>query len=143
MASPTMSGPGSPPQVVIAHMDGRRSRGYVFDFSPMRDRCRIFPSATASGGQGELVDLKALKAIFFLGESSGKQITTQPGGTGHGRKLEVLFADGEHIEGTTEGYSRDRLGFFMVPDDTTTKDPTVNILRIFVINANVKQVRWL
>ena len=143
MASPTMSGPGSPPQVVIAHLDGRRSRGYVFDFSPMRDRCRIFPSATASGDKGELVDLKTLKAIFFLGETAAEQITTRPGGTSHGRKIEVGFSDGEKMQGSTEGYSPNRLGFFMVPDDTTTKDPAVNVLRIFVINANVKQVRWL
>ena len=143
MASPTMSRPGSPPQVVIAHIDGRRSRGYVFDFSPMRDRCRIFPSATASGDKGELVDLKKLKAIFFLGESSEEQITTRPGASSHGRKIEVVFSDGEKLQGSTEGYSPNRLGFFMVPGDPTTMVSTVMILRIFVINANVKQVSWL
>jgi hypothetical protein len=42
------------------------------------------------------------------------------------------------LEGTTEGYSKDRLGFFMVPED-----PTGKILRVFVINQNVKEVKWI
>ena len=56
----------------------------------------------------------------------------------HGRKIEATFSDGERLTGTTEGYSRDRLGFFMAP-----VDPTGKILRIFVINANVTNVRWV
>ncbi|MBI4463382.1 MAG: hypothetical protein HY647_01650 [Acidobacteria bacterium] len=138
MASPTAPRP-SPPQVVIAQLNGKRSRGYAFDFSPMRDRCRIFPSATASSDQGEMVELKTLKAIFFLNEPSGEQPTAaQPSSASHGRKIEVMFSDGERMQGTTEGYSRERQGFFMIPED-----PSGKILRIFVINANVKQVRWL
>ena len=54
------------------------------------------------------------------------------------RKLEVIFADKERLEGTTEGYSKDRQGFFMVPED-----PTGKILRVYIINANVKSVKWL
>lgn len=54
------------------------------------------------------------------------------------RKLEVIFADKERLEGTTDGYSHDRLGFFMVPED-----PTGKILRVFIINAHVKSVKWL
>jgi hypothetical protein len=54
------------------------------------------------------------------------------------RRLEVIFHDKERLEGTTEGYSKDRLGFFMVPED-----PTGKILRVFVINKNVKEVKWI
>ena len=49
MVPPTMK-QATPPQVVIAFLDGRRVRGYVFDFSPMRDQCRIFPSPTLESG---------------------------------------------------------------------------------------------
>ena len=137
MASPTAPRT-SAPQVIIAHLDGKRSRGYVFDFSPMRDQCRVFPSATAAGDQGEIIDLKTLKAVFFLNEPSGEQPSAQPSGPSHGRKVEVVFSDGERMQGATQGYSPERLGFFMVPED-----PTGKILRAFIINANVKQVRWL
>ena len=139
MASPTMK-QSTPPQVVIAFLDGRRVRGYVFDFSPMRDQCRIFPSPTARANEGELVDLKTLKAIFFLQEPVGEATTnaSNPPSATSGRKIEVIFSDGERLEGTTQGYSRERLGFFMVPED-----PTRKIIRVFVVNTNVRNVRWL
>jgi Family of unknown function (DUF6982) len=131
-----------PPKVVIAYLDGRRVQGYVFDFSPVREACRVFPSQTAQAGQGETVDLKTLKAIFFLQDSAP---ATEPGMAPpkptvatQRRRLEVIFQDKERLEGSTEGYSKDRLGFFMVPED-----PTGKILRVFVINRNVKEVKWM
>ena len=138
MATPTGARPAHP-QVVIAFLGGRRARGYVFDFLPTRDRCRLFPSQTAKQEEGELVNFSELKAIFFLRETTDETTTQAPTPTSvNRRKLEVIFADKERLEGTTEGYSRERLGFFMVPDD-----PTGKIIRVFVINANVKSVKWL
>jgi hypothetical protein len=151
-----------PPKVVIAHLDGRRTQGYVFDFSPLRDSCKLFPSQTAQAGQGETVEVKSLKAIFFLRDAgvepppvvsaaTGKPVillgpatppappaAVKPPAGPQRRRLEVIFQDKERLEGTTEGYSRDRLGFFMVPED-----PTGKILRVFVINRNVKEVKWI
>lgn len=139
MSSPTPGGARAP-KVVIAYLDGRRVQGYVFDFSPVRETCRVFPSQTAQAGEGEVVDLKKLKAIFFLRDQAG-----EPGATAtrapvasQRRRLEVHFQDKEVLEGTTEGYSKDRQGFFMVPED-----PTGKILRVFVINRNVKEVKWV
>jgi hypothetical protein len=139
VGGPPMTGQRAP-KVVIAFLDGRRVQGYVFDFSPMRETCRVFPSQTAQVGEGEVVELKKLKAIFFL-----KDVATDPGTTAvqspvasQRRRLEVFFHDKERLEGTTEGYSKERPGFFMVPED-----PTGKILRVFVINRNVKEVKWL
>ena len=142
MGTPGAAG-AKPPKVVIAYLDGRRVQGYVFDFSPVKDACRIFPSQTAQAGQGELVDLKTLKAIFFLHESTlatelGVASAPKPAAQPQRRRIEVIFQDKERLEGTTEGYSKDRLGFFMVPED-----PTGKILRVFVINRNVKEVKWM
>ncbi len=128
------------PQVVIAYLDGRRVRGYVFDFSPMRATCKVFSSPAAHAQEGELVELRNLKAIFFLQDTSGDG-AEQPVRTSvnaQRRQLEVLFRDGEHLQGATEGYSKERLGFFMVPED-----PTGKILRVFVVNVNVKEVKWI
>jgi hypothetical protein len=133
-------GTGKAPQVVIAYLDGRRVRGCVFDFSPMRDTCRVFPSQTAQAGEGEVVDLKKLKAIFFLLDAAPDSTSTSTKSTGamQRRRLQVSFSDGERLEGTTEGYSKERQGFFMVPED-----PSGKILRVYVVNANVKEVKWL
>ena len=59
-------------------------------------------------------------------------------GVVHGRKLEVSFSDKERLVGSTEGYSPNRLGFFFFPANSAS-----NVLRVFVVNANVRQVRWL
>ncbi|OFV93346.1 MAG: hypothetical protein A3F68_07380 [Acidobacteria bacterium RIFCSPLOWO2_12_FULL_54_10] len=124
---------------MIAYLDGRRVRGYVLDFLPTRDRCKVFPSQTAKASEGEVADFRNLKAIFFLKEASAETVTAglkpMPAA---GRRIEVIFPDKERLEGTTQGYSKDRLGFFMVPED-----PTGKILRAFIINANVKSVKWL
>jgi hypothetical protein len=127
------------PKVVIAYLDGRRVQGYVFDFSPQREACRVFPSQTAQAGEGEVVEMKKLKAIFFLQDVSGDPAAAPkaPMAT-HRRRLEVIFHDNERLEGTTEGYSKDRQGFFMVPED-----PTGKILRVYVVNRNVKEVKWV
>ncbi|MGH9785636.1 MAG: DUF6982 domain-containing protein, partial [Terriglobia bacterium] len=106
--------------------------------------CKLFPSAAAKAEEGLEVELRKLKAIFFLKEAPGApgetspSLPTQAAPATNRRKLEVIFADKERLEGTTEGYSKDRQGFFMVPDD-----PTGKILRVYVLNANVKSVKWL
>ena len=139
MGSPMVAS-AKAPKVVIAYLDGRRVQGYVFDFSPLRETCRVFPSQTAQAGEGEVVELKNLKAIFFLQEVVGEPgaTATKPPVATHRRRLEVRFHDKELLEGTTEGYGKDRQGFFMVPED-----PTGKILRVFVINRNVKEVKWV
>jgi len=141
VASPTLPA-AKAPKVVIAYLDGRRVQGFVFDFSPLREACKIFPSQTAQAGQGEAVLMKDLKAIFFLQDAAGAEAeaaaTPKPAVAMQRRRLEVFFHDKERLEGTTEGYSKDRLGFFMVPED-----PTGKILRVFVVNRNVKEVKWI
>ena len=135
MATPLIGRPKAP-LVVIAHLDGRRSQGYVFDFLPTKDRCKIFPSANARQEEGEEVFVKDLKAIFFLRDPNDP--TPAPGPAPNRRRLEVVFPDNERLEGSTEGYSKDRQGFFMVPED-----PVGKIIRCFVVNANVTSVKWL
>ena len=130
-----MIGRSKAPLVVIAHLDGRRSQGYVFDFLPTKERCRVFPSAAAKQDEGEEINVWELKALFFLRAPSDPPPPAPMAGR---RKLEVIFADKERLEGTTEGYSKDRLGFFMVPED-----PTEKIIRVFVVNQNVASVKWL
>jgi hypothetical protein len=55
-----------------------------------------------------------------------------------GRKVEVIFKDGEALVGSTQGYQADRPGFFMVP-----ADPQSNNERIFVVAKAVQKVSFL
>ena len=141
MATP--AGPASHAvRVVAATLEGERIRGFAFDFSPQKERCRIFPSERATTGEAREVDVRRIKALFFIKEF------TQPGsekvnpnefvGTPHGRKIQVTFSDGEVLMGSTEGFAPNRLGFFLFPANQSS-----NILRVFVINTNVKEVKWI
>ncbi|MGH9777659.1 MAG: DUF6982 domain-containing protein [Candidatus Acidiferrales bacterium] len=129
-------------KVVAAALEGERIRGFIFDFSPLKERCRIFPTERAKADEAHEIDMRKLKAMFFIKEF------TEPGGEKanpnefvgvvHGRKLQVEFSDGELLMGSTEGYAPNRLGFFLFPANSNS-----NILRAFVINANVKEVKWI
>jgi hypothetical protein len=127
-------------KVVVAYLDGRRLKGYVYDFSAIKDRFRLFPAEDPLHHEGTEIDVKDLKAVFFVKDFAGRpdyheSQLAQP--AMHGRKIEVTFSDGEHMVGTTEGYNPQRLGFFIFPLDAQS-----NNARIFVVNKNVRQVKW-
>lgn len=128
-------------KVVVACMDGERLKGYVFNFSAMRESFRLFPEAASSQSAGSDLELRNVKAIFFVkhfvGNPERKDRYDWNDGT-HGRKLEVTCKDGEKILGTTEAYNRQKLGFFMFPADRES-----NNTRIFIVNANVSTVKIL
>jgi hypothetical protein len=44
-----------------------------------------------------------------------------------GRKIGVVFKDGEVLVGTTQGYDRSRPGFFVVPADAESNDERVYV----------------
>ena len=128
---------------VFREVDRQGVKGFVFDFSPQRDKCRIFPSEAARADEAQEIDIRKLKAIFFVKEFADLEHHTQTHseefvGVSHGRKMEVTLADGERLVGTTEGYNPKRLGFFLIPPH-----PQGNNLRVFVVNASVREVKWL
>ena len=61
-----------------------------------------------------------------------------PGDLAQRRKLEVTFADGEIIQGSTVGYEPHRPGFFLLPIDRGS-----NNIRIFVVASAVTIIRFL
>jgi len=83
-----------------------------------------------------------LKALFFVkdftGNSEHRELNQFTGGQIPGRKVEVTFADGEVIVGTTLGYDPSRPGFFVTP-----ADPESNNLRVFIVSTAVSNFRYL
>lgn len=92
--------------------------------------------------RGEKVELTQLKAVFFVKEYDGnkdyKPPETIPTPQQQGRKIEVVFKDGETLLGTTQGYNPTKLGFFMFPVDGGD-----NNMRVFVINRNATRVKFV
>lgn len=136
-----METPSQGNKAVVAFLDGRRLKGYVLNFSALRETFRLFPEGASGPGGGTDVLMQDLKAVFFVRDFEGNRGHNEVHdvqGPAHGRKVEVKFSDGEAITGVTEGYNPQKLGFFIFP-----VDPQSNNLRIFVINKNVQAVRPL
>jgi len=88
--------------------------------------------------------VKRLKAIFIVRDFIGNPKHDErkkyvEGENPPGVKLEVTFADGEVMVGSTLlNYDPKRQGNFMIP-----ADPNNNNIRVFVVSSAVKNVRQL
>ena len=126
-------------RAVVAFLDGRRQKGYLFNFSALKEGFRLFPDGPAGQLAGSDILMKDLKAIFFVKDFAGNpEYTSTPGveATKHGRKVVVTFTDGEVLSGATEAYNPKKLGFFVFPHDEKG-----NNLRVFVVNRNVRELK--
>jgi hypothetical protein len=55
-----------------------------------------------------------------------------------GRKLRIVFKDGEVLVGTTQGYQPGRQGFFVVPADAKSNNE-----RCYVVSAATQEVGFV
>jgi hypothetical protein len=129
-------------KVVVACLDGRRLRGYTNDFSPVRDLFFLFPEGIdfKPGDRGTPIRIAELKALFFVKDFTGDPAYKEISGASPlpGKRIEVIFSDGEKLIGSSVAYNPKSLGFFMQP-----ADPAGNNERIFVVNRNVKEAKAL
>jgi hypothetical protein len=114
-------------------------RGYTNDFHPTKSHLHL--TTEDKPGEPVYLDLSQLKAIFFVREFAGDPNRVDssdfvPGQ--HGRKVEVVFEDGEVLRGTTLGYRNDGSGFFVQP-----ADPDSNNMRVFVSPGATRHVQLL
>ena len=127
-------------RVVARYRDGRMIKGVTTDFGPARD---VFHVAPEGGGAPVTVRHADLKAVFFVRDFAGdpghqKRNEFELGKLAIGKKLRVLFEDGEVLVGTTQGYQPGRPGFFLIP-----ADPAGNAERCYVVAAATKEVGFL
>ena len=132
-----------PTKVVVRYANGTIARGFVQNFSPNRDFFYLSP-ADKPTGQPLQVSLRRLKAVFVVRDFRGNPQFQErnfymKGENPSGLKLEVTFADGEVMVGSTVlNYDSKRQGNFIIP-----ADPNSNNIRVFVISSAVKSVRQL
>lgn len=130
-------------KIITRFTNGKIIKGYTSDFFPNKPFFHVYKSVFESEGEGVKVHLKDLKAIFFVKDFEGnpshdERKEFERDQILHGRKIEITFRDSEILVGTTTGYDPHREGFFLFP-----VDPQSNNLRVFVISAAVKKVRWI
>ncbi len=127
-------------KVVAHYTNGRLVKGATQDFFPNRP---IFHVQPPGGDTTAEIRCKDLKAVFFVRDLVGdpkrrdlRGFLGSPTETRQGKKLAVLFKDGELLCGYTLAFSPDRDGFFMFPSDGES-----NNLRIYVLTAACSEVK--
>jgi hypothetical protein len=130
-------------KVVVRYADGKVLKGYTQDFFPNKDRFHLQPQQKSSGQDTRQVLVKDLKAIFFVRDFGGNPTYDErrqfgDGDKPQGRKMEIIFKDGEKLAGSTLGYEPNRPGFFIHPADDKS-----NNIRVFVVQAFVDKIRNL
>lgn len=130
-------------KVVVRYADGKILKGFTQDFFPNKESFHLHPGASSAYEDAQLVMIKDLKAIFFVKDFQGNSSYRErrqfiEKDKPQGRKMEVIFKDGETLVGTTMGYDASRPGFFIQPVDGDG-----NNIRVFVVQASVAKVRHL
>lgn len=126
--------------VVARYRNGQVVKGYTRDFFPDRPLFHVLPK----GGQSAIpVKTAELKGVFFVRDlvgnrvrNKGRRFPAVDQGPQTGRRIAVLFEDGELLVGYAQTYSPEKPGFFVFPADSQS-----NNTRIYILRAATRQVR--
>jgi hypothetical protein len=124
-------------KVVVKYKDGALIKGQTGDFFPNKT---TFHMETLHGELKE-IQLAELKAVFFVKDFEGNKDhvkTYHDHVAGGGRKIKVIFQDGEEIIGYTLGYSPERQGFMLLPGDLSGNNE-----RIYVLKSGTKKIEFI
>jgi len=130
-------------KVVARFADGRMVKGMTADFVPTKDLFHVSVATAPAGAKPVEIHTKDLKALFFVKDfaGDGKHVERKEFDPSHppaGRRIKVVFKDGEVLVGTTTGYQPGRPGFFVVPADVSS-----NMERCYVVAAATREVSFL
>ena len=130
-------------KVVARYADGRMVKGLTNDFIAGKEQFHVAVVDAPPGSKPVEVQTKDLKAVFFVKDFSGnpqhrRRQEFDPKRPPTGRKIKVVFKDGELMVGTTQGYQPGRPGFFLVP-----ADPEANAERCYVVAAATREISFL
>ena len=130
-------------QIVARFQDGRLIKGVTSDFLPTKDRFHVIPADAAPGSRPMEILMSGLKAVFFVKDLQGHPdhhdiSDFDPTKPAAGRKIRVVFHDGEVLVGTTQGYQPGRPGFFLVPADAKSNNE-----RCYVVSAAAREVTFV
>ncbi len=130
-------------QVVARFADGRIVKGMTADFFPNKSVFHVSVAGAPPGTEPVEIETQELKALFFVRDLAGdpqyvERKEFDPTRPPAGRRIRVLFKDGEELIGTTTGYQPGRPGFFLVPADDGSNNE-----RCFVVTAATEEVGFL
>jgi hypothetical protein len=122
-------------KIVVHEKSGNVLKGTTADFLPKRP---LFHLAVNGMGGEEMkkIFIDDLKAVFFVkdfgGNKNHKETKSLDGLPGSGKKIRVVFKDGETIAGYTHVFNMDQSGFFLIPLDQKSNNE-----RIFIVFSSL------
>jgi hypothetical protein len=125
-------------KIVVHDKGGNIFKGTTADFFPKKPLFHLAVKGI-NGEEIQKVFTDSLKAIFFVRDFGGDKDYKETKGLdalpGSGKKIRVVFKDGEIISGYTHAISLDQTGFFLV-----SADPKSNNERIFIVFSSLSQL---
>jgi hypothetical protein len=130
-------------KVVARFADGRVVKGTTADFFPAKDLFHVSVGTAPAGTKPVEIHTKDLKALFFVKDFAGEPQHVErnefdPSRPPAGRRIRVVFKDGEVLVGTTTGYQPGRPGFFLVPADASSNNE-----RCYVVAASTREISFV
>jgi hypothetical protein len=130
-------------RVIVHYQDGRVLRGHTTDFLPARGRFHLLAVDTQPGTPAAEILIPDLKGVFFVRRLDGnpahlKRNAFEPSNVDPGRRIRVVFKDGEVLQGMSPGYRRGQAGFFVTPADQRSNNE-----RCFVVAAATAEIDLL
>jgi small nuclear ribonucleoprotein (snRNP)-like protein len=125
-------------QIIVRFTDGKILKGTTADLFPNKT---VFHLKDKDSGSTLEIDIFYLKAIYFVKNfegNSGYQEKDDIERVGLGKKIKVLFKDGETLIGYTQGYSPNRDIFIVFP-----ADPDSNNEKAFVVTNATSKVSFI
>jgi hypothetical protein len=127
-------------QVVARYLDGHLVKGHTVDFLPSVERFHLFPAGAYPGARPLEIQVMDLKGVFFVKNLQGnpahvKRNLFEPTNLTPGKKVRVVFKDGEVLVGHAQGYHPERRGFFILPADQRSNNE-----RCYVVCASTCEV---
>ena len=128
-------------QKIVVHLTGGAiHKGVTHDFSPTTDSFHVLSGE--GGGVPVKIRVADMKAMFWVKDYLGNRDFVarrdfDPAKRVQGRRAVLTFHDDETIWGMVTEDEAGLPGFFFVPADEAD-----NNIRIFVIRASVKELRW-
>jgi hypothetical protein len=129
-------------KVVARFADGRMVKGMTADFFPNKESFHV-SVPTGDGMESMEIRTMDLKALFFVKDFGGdpdyrERKAFDPQRPTAGRRIRVVFQDGEVMVGTTTGYQPGRPGFFLEPADARSNNE-----RCYVVTAAATEIGFL
>jgi hypothetical protein len=130
-------------KVVVRLADGHMIKGMTTDFFPGKDIFHVSVTNVPNVAHPVEIRMKDVKAVFFVKDLAGdpqhvKRNEFDPAKPSIGRRIRVLFKDGEVLVGTTTGYQPGRPGFFVMPVDTGSNNE-----RCYVVTAATQEIGFI